>query len=55
MKGRDYCIPDDIKQLAMAVFSHRVIVSTKYSSPLQESEEAEALVRGLIEEIEIPL
>ena len=55
LKGRDYCIPDDIKRLAMAVFSHRVIVSTKYSSPLQKSEEAEAIVRGLIEEIEIPL
>ena len=55
LEGRNYCIPDDLKQLALPVFSHRVIVSPKYSSPLQKSEEAEAIIRGLIEEVEVPL
>ncbi|MDA2923868.1 MoxR family ATPase [Acidobacteria bacterium AH-259-L09] len=55
LEGRNYCIPDDLKQLAIPVFSHRVIVSPKYSSPLQKSEEAEAIIRGLIEEVEVPL
>ena len=32
-EGRDYCIPDDIKRLALPVLAHRVIVSSKYSSP----------------------
>ena len=32
-EGRDYCIPDDIKRLALPVLAHRVIVSAKYSSP----------------------
>ena len=54
-KGRDYCIPDDVKRLAGPVFSHRVIVSNKYSSPLQKSQESEAIIQGLIEEVEIPL
>ena len=54
-KGRNYCTPDDVKRLAVPVFAHRVIVSTKYSSPLHKSEEAEAIIQGLIEEVEIPL
>jgi len=52
---RYYCIPDDFKRLAVPVFSHRVIVSTKYSSPLQSSEESDAIIQGLIEEVEVPL
>ena len=54
-RGRYYCIPDDVKQLAAAVFSHRVIVSTKHSSPLQKSEESQAIIQELIEEVEVPL
>lgn len=54
-KGRYYCIPDDLKRLAVPVFSHRVIVSTNYSSPLQKSEESAAIIQELIEEVEVPL
>ena len=52
---RYYCIPDDFKRLAVPVFSHRVIVSSKYSSPLQSREESDAIIQGLIEEVEVPL
>ena len=54
-QGRSYCIPDDVKQLAASVFSHRVIVSTKHSSPLQRGEESKAIIQDLIEEVEVPL
>src|SRR2546427_12191082 len=27
LEGRDYCLPDDFKQLAISVFSHRVVAS----------------------------
>ncbi len=54
-QGRYYCIPDDVKQLAAAVFSHRVIVSTQHSSPLHKSEESKAIIQELIEEVEVPL
>ena len=52
---RYYCIPDDFKRLAVPVFSHRVIVSARYSSPLQSREESDAIIQGLIEEVEVPL
>ena len=55
LKGRSYCIPDDIKQLVVPVFTHRVIVSPRYSSPLQSSQGAEGIIEGLVEEVEVPL
>ncbi len=55
LEGRSYCVPDDIKALVLSVFSHRVIVNPKYSSPLQESEEAETVIRELMEQVEVPL
>jgi MoxR-like ATPase len=53
--GRDYCIPDDIKQLVLPVLAHRVIVSSKYSSPYKRSEEAEAILAEILRSIEVPL
>lgn len=54
-EGRDYCIPDDIKRLVLPVLAHRVIVSSKYSSPYKRSEEAEAILAEILGSIEIPL
>jgi len=54
-QGRDYCIPDDIKKLAIPVLAHRVIVSSKYSSPHKRSEEAETIIAEILRSIEIPL
>jgi MoxR-like ATPase len=54
-EGRDYCIPDDIKQLAIPVLAHRVIVSSKYSSPQKRSEEAETILTEILRGIEVPL
>jgi len=54
-EGRDYCIPDDIKQLVLPVLAHRVVVSSKYSSPYKRSEEAEAILAEILQSIEVPL
>ncbi len=55
LEGRDFCIPDDIKSLVVPVFSHRLLVNPNYSSPLDERQEAESLIRELTEKIEVPL
>jgi MoxR-like ATPase len=54
-EGRNYCIPDDIKRLVLPVLSHRVIVSSKYTSPYRRSEEAEAILAEILRSIEVPL
>jgi MoxR-like ATPase len=55
LEGRRYAIPDDFKRLAVPVFAHRVVVSTRYASTLKKSEQAEAIVRGILETTEVPL
>ncbi len=54
-EGRDYCIPDDIKRLAIPVLAHRIIVSSKYSSSHKRSEEAEKIIEEILVNVEIPL
>jgi MoxR-like ATPase len=54
-EGRNFCIPDDVKRLVVPVLAHRVVVSSKYSSPYKRSEEAEAILAEILQSIEIPL
>lgn len=53
--GRDYCIPDDFKNLAVAVFAHRVVVHTRYGSGSRKSEQAQQILQDILESIEVPL
>lgn len=52
---RNYCVPDDIKRLVLPVFAHRVVVSSRYSSSLRRSEEAEAVLREIMKSVSVPL
>src|SRR5437667_5059148 len=52
---RAYCLPDDIKRLVVPVFAHRISVSTRYSSAMRRSEEAEAVLREIMKTISVPL
>ena len=53
--GRSYCFPDDIKTLAIPVLSHRVMVSSRYTSPLPRTQESEAIIRTVVEGAEVPV
>ena len=52
---RSYCLPDDIKRLVIPVFAHRIAVSSRYSSAMRRSEEAEAVLREIMKTISVPL
>lgn len=52
VKGRDYVVPDDIKELAPYVLSHRIILTPKGKSLVNDSEEA---VRRLLLNVEVPI
>jgi MoxR-like ATPase len=55
LEGRGYCIPDDFKRLVLPVFGHRCVVSTRYVSTLKKGEQAEAILREIIEATPVPL
>lgn len=52
---RAYCLPDDVKRLVVPVFAHRVTVSSRYSSAMRRSEEAEAVLLEIMKTISVPL
>jgi MoxR-like ATPase len=52
---RGYCLPDDIKRLVVPVFAHRLTVSSRYSSAMRRSEEAEAVLQEIMKTISVPL
>ncbi|HWT00463.1 MAG TPA: MoxR family ATPase [Pyrinomonadaceae bacterium] len=54
-EDRTYCVPDDIKRLVLPVFAHRLVVSSRFSSSLRRSEEAEAVLKELMKTVSVPL
>jgi MoxR-like ATPase len=55
LDGRDYCTPEDFKPLAVAILAHRVVVSSLYASTLKKSEQAEQVVREIVESVAVPV
>jgi MoxR-like ATPase len=55
LDGRDYCLPDDFKQLAVPVFSHRVVASSRHASLQKKSETTESVLREIVESVPVPL
>lgn len=55
LHGRDYVIPDDVKKLAVPLLSHRILL--KSSAVVQENraEEAEGVIRQIVDTISVPL
>jgi len=55
LDARDYCLPDDFKQLAVAVFSHRVVASSRHASLQRKSETTESVLREIVDSVRVPL
>jgi MoxR-like ATPase len=54
-EDRTYCIPDDIKRLVVRCFAHRIVVSSRFSSSLRRSEEAEAVLNEILKTCQCPV
>ena len=54
MEGRDYCIPDDIKNLAVPVLAHRVVLNTELGS-MGTYEDAESAIQEVLESVPVPI
>ncbi len=52
--GRDFCIPEDIRDLAVDVLAHRVCVQTR-GGLAPEAEESRWLIREIVDRVAIPL
>jgi MoxR-like ATPase len=55
LDGRSFCTPEDFKPLVIPVFAHRVVVNALYSSILKKSEQAEQVMREIVESVPVPV
>ena len=55
VRGREYCLPDDIKELAPIVLSHRVMLSRTQGMRMQSFEQAERIVLDILDTIPVPV
>ncbi len=55
LDGRDFAVPEDFKSLAVPVFAHRVVVNARYTSMLKKSEQAEQVLREIVESVSVPV
>jgi MoxR-like ATPase len=52
---RKFATPTDFNTLAVPVISHRLVVNARYTSTLKISEQAENILRDIIETVAVPV
>ena len=54
VEGRNYCVPDDFKSLALPCLAHRVVTSSPQESLGRTREEAERGISEILERVPVP-
>ena len=55
LEGRDYAIPDDVKRLALPVFAHRVVVSSRAALAQRRSDLGDRIIEEILSQVDVPL
>lgn len=55
VEGRNFCTPEDFKPLVVPVFAHRVVVNAVYSSTLKKTEQAEQVLKEIVDAVPVPV
>ena len=55
VRDRTYCLPDDIKELAPIVLSHRIMVARAQGVRQRSFEQAERIIQDLVESVPVPV
>jgi MoxR-like ATPase len=55
LEGRTFCVPEDFKPLVVPVFAHRVLVNGLYASTLKKSEQADQVLKEIVESVPVPV
>ncbi|RPH60512.1 MAG: MoxR family ATPase [Acidobacteria bacterium] len=55
VRGRDFCLPDDVKELAPIILSHRVMLSRAQGMRIQSFEQAERIILDIVDTIPVPV
>jgi MoxR-like ATPase len=54
LSGRDYCVPDDLKGLALPALAHRVLLDSHHESLGRTRAEAERILQDILDRVPVP-
>ncbi|MFH0903224.1 MAG: MoxR family ATPase [Pseudomonadota bacterium] len=54
LTGRDYCVPDDFKELAIPALAHRLILASQQETLGRAREEAERVIAEILDRVPVP-
>jgi MoxR-like ATPase len=54
LEGRDYVIPHDVKRLAVPIFGHRVVVSTRAALAQRKSDLGDRVIEEILQHVDVP-
>ena len=55
LEGRTFCVPEDFKKLAVAVFAHRVVINVRFASTLKKAEQSDQVLRDIVGSVPVPV
>jgi MoxR-like ATPase len=55
LAGRNFTAPADFKMLVVPVFAHRVVVNARFSSTMKKTDQAEEILREMVESVPVPV
>jgi len=55
LEGRDFCTPDDFKQLALPTFAHRIVISARYATTLKKADQSDQILREVVDSVPVPV
>jgi MoxR-like ATPase len=55
LEGRSFCTPEDFKPLVIPVFGHRVVVNALYASTMKKSDQADQIIREIVDSVRVPV
>ena len=55
LDGRNFCVPEDLKPLAIPVFAHRVAIHGMHSSGIKKAVRAEEVIQEIIDSVPVPV
>lgn len=55
VEGRDYCVPDDVKKMAIPALAHRLILSSKVSPTGRGSDQTVEILSEILDAVPVPV
>ncbi len=55
VRHRDYCLPDDIKELAPVIISHRVMLNRSQGMRTRSFDQTEQIIHDILESLPVPV